>query len=53
MLLTVHDEIVFDLFTAETERAVPLIKEAMQEAWPLDVPIEVEVGIGKNWLEAH
>ena len=53
MLLTVHDEIVFDLFRAEQELVVPQIVECMRSALPMRVPIEVEVGIGDNWLEAH
>ncbi|QDV68764.1 DNA polymerase I [Rosistilla carotiformis] len=53
MLLTVHDEIVFDLHKSEQESAVPLIEEAMRTAFPMSVPIVVETGVGKNWLEAH
>ncbi|MEZ6116816.1 MAG: DNA polymerase I [Pirellulaceae bacterium] len=53
MLLTVHDEIVFDLFIEEQDTVMPLIKEAMQTALPMQVPIVVEMGVGKNWLEAH
>ncbi len=53
MLLTVHDEIVFDLWIAETAEVVPMIRETMETAWPLQVPLEVEIGTGKNWLDAH
>lgn len=53
MLLTVHDELVFDLHREEQETAVPVIEEAMRTAMPLRVPIVVETGIGDNWLEAH
>lgn len=53
MLLTVHDEIVFDLFRAERDDLLPQIETAMQQALPLEVPIVVETGIGNNWLEAH
>ncbi|MCA9166671.1 MAG: DNA polymerase I [Planctomycetales bacterium] len=53
MLLTVHDEIVFDLKKSEREAVLPLIRDAMQNALPLDVPIVVEMGWGDNWLEAH
>ncbi len=53
MLLTVHDEIVFDMKRDEEEAVKPLIEEAMRTALPLDVPIEVELGTGNNWLEAH
>ena len=53
MLLTVHDEIVFDLHKSEEENIVPQIVEAMRTALPTKVPIVVEAGTGKNWLEAH
>ena len=53
MLLQVHDELVFDLHTSEEDTVPPLIEECMRTALPLTVPIEVEIGIGKNWLEAH
>lgn len=53
MLLTVHDEIVFDLHKSEQETAIPLIEEAMRTAFPMSVPIVVETGVGNNWLEAH
>jgi len=53
MLLTVHDEIVFDLQRDERDQVVPQIIACMQTALPMRVPIEVEVGVGNNWLEAH
>lgn len=54
MLLQVHDELIFDLHKDELEELKPLIKEAMENAYDkLDVPLEVEVGTGQNWLEAH
>ncbi len=53
MLLTVHDELVFDLYKQEKEAVMPLIQNAMQSALELKVPIVVEMGTGKNWLEAH
>ncbi len=53
MLLTVHDEIVFDMRKDEQERVLPLIAECMKSALPMTVPIDVELGIGANWLEAH
>ncbi len=53
MLLTVHDEIVFDLFKSEADTVMPLIEACMKTALPLKVPIEVEMGTGENWLEAH
>ena len=53
MLLTVHDEIVFDMHKEETETVIPVIVEAMKNAIPMKVPIEVETGHGENWLIAH
>lgn len=53
MLLTVHDELVFDLYENEREAVLPMIEEKMKNAIKLDVPITVEMGTGKNWLEAH
>ncbi len=53
MLLQVHDELVFEVATDELETMRTLAVERMQNALHLDVPIDVEVGVGKNWLEAH
>lgn len=55
MILQVHDELVFDAVEAEAEELEKLIIEGMIHALPLPngVPVEAEVGRGKNWLEAH
>jgi DNA polymerase-1 len=53
MLLTVHDELVFDLYEAERAEVLPVIEDKMKNAIKLDVPITVEMGTGRNWLEAH
>lgn len=53
MLLQVHDELVFDVHNSELERIKPMIKEEMESAFVLDVPLEVDLGEGQNWLEAH
>jgi DNA polymerase-1 len=53
MLLQVHDELVFDVHNSELEKIQTLIKHEMENAFKLDVPLEVEIGVGKNWLEAH
>ncbi|WP_340075244.1 DNA polymerase I [Leptobacterium sp. I13] len=53
MLLQVHDELVFDAYKAELETVKPLIKTAMENAYQLAVPLDVEIGLGTNWLEAH
>ncbi len=53
MLLQVHDELVFDIHNDELEDLKKLIQEEMQNAYKLSVPLDVEVGVGMNWLEAH
>lgn len=53
MLLQVHDELVFDVHHSELESIKPMIKHEMETAFKMDVPLEVELGEGKNWLEAH
>ena len=53
MLLQVHDELVFDVHNSELEKIQPMIKHEMENAFIMDVPLEVEIGMGKNWLEAH
>ena len=53
MLLQVHDELVFDVHNSELEKIKPMIKHEMENAFKMDVPLEVEIGVGENWLEAH
>ena len=53
MLLQVHDELVFDIYNPELEELKTLIKSEMENAYKLDVPLDVEVGVGENWLVAH
>jgi len=53
MLLQVHDELVFDAYKPELENLKDIIKEEMEGAFTLSVPLEVEIGLGENWLEAH
>lgn len=53
MVLQVHDELVFDVYKEELNEIKPLIKELMESAMPMDVPIVAETGTGENWLEAH
>ncbi|HVA98000.1 MAG TPA: DNA polymerase I, partial [Bacteroidia bacterium] len=53
MLLQVHDELVFDVPKNEVEIVKPIIENCMKNAIPMLVPIEVSIGIGANWLEAH
>ncbi len=53
MLLQVHDELVFEIHDSEQEEVPAKIIELMEGAFTMDVPLKVEAGIGKNWLEAH
>jgi DNA polymerase-1 len=54
MILQVHDELVFDVPKSELETVKPIIEHCMKTAIPnLRVPIEVGMGVGNNWLEAH
>lgn len=53
MLLQVHDELVFDAHKDELEIIQPIIKHEMENAFKMSVPLDVEMGIGENWLEAH
>ena len=53
MLLQVHDELVFDAHKDELEIIKPIIKYEMENAFKMNVPLDVEVGVGENWLQAH
>ncbi len=53
MLMQVHDELVFEVALEYIETAKDIITEMMNTALPLNIPLEVEVGIGKNWFESH
>lgn len=53
MILQVHDELVFDAHKDELEIIKPIIKHEMEHAFSLKVPLDVEIGLGNNWLEAH
>ena len=53
MLLQVHDELVFDVYKPELETMKTLIKSEMENAYSLSVPLDVEIGVGNDWLEAH
>lgn len=52
MILQVHDELVFELPQNEVEAASTVIKQAMETAFSLDVPLIVEIGVGNNWMTA-
>ncbi|MGJ8591153.1 MAG: DNA polymerase I [Aquaticitalea sp.] len=53
MLLQVHDELVFDVYKPELEAIKKLVKTEMESAYTLSVPLDVDLGVGVDWLEAH
>ena len=53
MLLQVHDELVFDVYRPELEAIKSMVKTEMENAYSLEVPLVVDLGLGDNWLEAH
>lgn len=53
MLLQVHDELVFDVPKEEVEALEKMVKTEMENAFQLEVPLVVDIGIGTHWLEAH
>ena len=53
MIMQVHDELVFDVYKDEIDLMKTNVSNMMKEAIKIDVPIDVEAGIGNNWLEAH
>ena len=52
MILTVHDELVFEAPEDELEDAKSLVREEMEGVWPMKVPLRVDLGVGRNWREA-
>ncbi len=53
MLLQVHDELVFDVYKPELDDMKAMIKAEMENAYTMEVPLDVEMDVGLNWLEAH
>lgn len=53
MVLQVHDELVFDVPITEKEKVEELVRREMEQAFILDVPLSVDMGVGANWREAH
>jgi len=53
MLLQVHDELVFDIHKEELSVLKPLIKETMEKAYQISIPLTVDIGLGADWLTAH
>ena len=53
MLLQVHDELIFEVDEERVEDVTAMVRHEMEGALSLDVPIVVDVGVGRNWDEAH
>ena len=53
MILQVHDELVFDVHLSELDKIKKVVKNSMENAVTLNIPLKVDIGTGKNWLEAH
>jgi DNA polymerase-1 len=52
MILTVHDELLFEVPEGQAGEVASLVRDVMERAFRLSVPLTVDVGIGKNWKEA-
>jgi len=53
MILQVHDELIFDVYKPELAQVKELVKNKMENAVKLSIPLTVDIGAGENWLEAH
>ncbi|MDD5733712.1 MAG: DNA polymerase, partial [Bacteroidales bacterium] len=53
MILQVHDELLFDVYSPEKEMMGQLVRSVMENITALSVPLSVDIGIGENWDEAH
>jgi DNA polymerase-1 len=53
MLLQVHDELVFEVAPKDVDAVKAMVKTEMEGAYPLSVPVRVEIGVGPNWADAH
>ena len=53
MLLQVHDELIFEVKEEQAQQLAELVKKEMENIYKLSIPLIVDVGIGKNWSEAH
>jgi len=52
MILTVHDELVFEVPKADADEIAAVVRDKMQNAVAMNVPLTVDVGIGENWKDA-
>ncbi|HEX7371795.1 MAG TPA: DNA polymerase, partial [Thermodesulfobacteriota bacterium] len=53
LILQIHDELVFEVPQGELEEIKALVKEEMEGVVKLYIPLKVDIGVGKNWAEAH
>jgi len=53
MILQVHDELIFDVLPSEKDIVKMVVKTRMEKVYETSIPLKVEFGFGKNWLEAH
>jgi DNA polymerase-1 len=53
MLLSVHDEMIFEVPPDEVDDANALVRQEMESVWDLAVPLKVNMATGQNWAEAH
>lgn len=53
LILQVHDELILDTPKKEIDEVIGLVTESMMGAASLDVPLEIDVGVGDNWDQAH
>jgi len=53
MILQVHDELVFEAAEGEIDELKALVIHEMENAYPMDVPVKVDIGVGPNWAQAH
>lgn len=51
--MEIHDEILFEMQEGEIREIPRILKEEMEQAWKLRVPLRVDIGMGRNWAEAH
>ncbi len=51
--MKIKHELIFDVYKPELDHVKQLVEQHLREALPLNVPVEVGMGVGLNWLEAH
>ena len=53
MLVQVHDELIFEIHKSELKEMKEIIKNEMENAFDIKIPLKVDMGTGLNWFEAH